>query len=146
MEEEMEEENDLQAPYGFIENGRDEDIDATTLSVDPSFTNELRELKRGIYTAVVFGPPVGSEAAQDLQTLETYESLLLELNNRLASVFENTPSEFTVAEFARFPEQTREPARAYCMKVLEFKNTNTNAYLNDILQDMFDRTLKEHPY
>jgi hypothetical protein len=141
-----EDENNVQAPYGFTENERDEDIDANALAIDSLFVNELRDLKREMYTAVVFGPPVDSEEAQSLQMLETYESLLLELNNLLASIFEETPSTFTSAQFARFPAPAQAPARAYCLKILEFKNTNTKPYLNDVLQDMFDRSLKEHPY
>ncbi len=125
-----------------------EEVDMEALSVNPELLGELRGLKRGIYNAVVFGPPVGSEEAQDLRVLQVYESLLLELNNLLASIFddENPTTQFVVQQFARFPEQMREPACAYCMKVVEFKEKNEKPYLNGILEDHFDRMLKEHPY
>lgn len=115
------------------------------LSVDPQLIGDLRELKRSLYNAVVFGPPVGSEEAQDLANLETYESLLLELNNLLHDIFEEQVQP-TAQHFARFPEALREPARLYSLKVVEFKNTNALPYLNDVLKDLFDRNLKEHPY
>ncbi len=127
---------------------REEEVDAASLSVNPELIGELRDLKRSLYNAVVFGPPVGSEEAQDLQNLEIYESLLLELNNLLGSVFDsdNQTMAFDAQQFARFPEPMREPTRAYCMKIVQFKNSNTKPYLNDILVDNFDRLLKEHPY
>lgn len=143
-----------QNEHSFLENDddnmqaieRENAVDVAALSVEPELIGELRGLKRSIYNAVVFGPPVGSEEAQDLQNLQVYESLLLELNNLLASVFEDQATTFTAQQFARFPEATREPASAYCMKVVGFKNTNTKPFLNDILVDQFDRMLKEHPY
>ncbi len=127
---------------------RENAVDTEALSVNPELLGELRDLKRSLYNAVVFAPPVGSEDAQDLQTLQVYESLLIELNNLLASIFddENQTTQFAAQQFTRFPEQVREPARAYCMKIMDFKNSNTKPYLNDILVDHFDRILKEHPY
>lgn len=116
-----------------------------SLSVDPELIGELQALKRTLYNAVVFGPPVGTEEAQDLANLETYESLLLELNNLLHDIF-TQQLQPTAQHFARFPELIREPARVYAHKIVEFKNTNALPYLNDVLTDLFDRHLKEHPY
>lgn len=115
------------------------------LSVDPELIGELQTLKRSLYNAVVFGPPVGTEEAQDLANLQTYESLLLELNNLLHDIFK-MQAQPTAHHFARFPEPIREPARLYSLKIVEFKNTNALPYLNDVLVDLFDRHLKEHPY
>jgi hypothetical protein len=127
---------------------REATVDTGALSVNVEFLQDLRTLKRSIYNAVVFGPPVGSEAAQDLRNLEVYESMLLTLNNLLQSIFdsENEIRSFESQQFSTFPEEIREPARAYCIKVLDFKTTNQKPYLNDVLIDLFDRLLKEHPY
>jgi hypothetical protein len=125
---------------------RESNVDPSTLSVNPELIQELRALKRSIYNAVVFGPPVGSEAAQDVHLLQEYESLLLELNNLLDSIFQSDAPLVEAQQFARFPSSVQGNARAYCTKIVEFKNTNTHPYLNDILLDLFDRLLKEHPY
>jgi hypothetical protein len=125
---------------------RESNVDGSTLSVNPELIQELRALKRSIYNAVVFGPPVGSEAAQDVRLLQEYESLLLELNNLLDSIFQPDAPPVEAQQFARFPSSVQGNAQAYCTKIVEFKNTNTYPYLNDILLDLFDRLLKEHPY
>ena len=125
---------------------RESNVDPSTLSVNPELIQELRALKRSIYNAVVFGPPVGSEAAQDVRLLQEYESLLLELNNLLDSIFQSDAPRVEAQQFTRFPSSVQANAEAYCTKIVEFKNTNTHPYLNDILLDLFDRLLKEHPY
>ena len=136
-------------PYSENENAnaflRESTVDASALSVDPELLQGLRALKRAIYNAVIFGPPAGSEAAQDLRNLQVYEGLLLELNNLLAAIFEGE-AQTTADPFAHFPESVHQNARAYYLKVVEFKNGNTKPYLNDVLVDLFDRTLREHPY
>jgi hypothetical protein len=124
---------------------REENAAKELLSVDPQLIHELQALKRDVYNAVVFGPPVGTEAAQDLNNLKMYESLLLELNNLLHDIF-SRQLQPTAQQFSRFPDAVREPARLYSMKIVEFKNTNALPYLNDVLKDLFDRHLKEHPY
>jgi hypothetical protein len=100
---------------------RESNVDPSTLSVNPELIQELRALKRSIYNAVVFGPPVGSEAAQDVRLLQEYESLLLELNNLLDSIFQPDAPPVEAQQFARFPSSVQANAEAYCTKIVEFQ-------------------------
>lgn len=130
-------------------NERETNIDVTTLGLDDEFDTELSELKRNLYNATVYGPPVGSEEAQDVRLLEKYEGLLLQLYNLTTGVLAGRqPGAIPPNILAQYPNPTQPLVTAYYERVCNFQRTNRDRQLTDVLKDFLQRRLKEQtsPY
>lgn len=130
-------------------NERETNIDVASIGLDEEFDTELSELKRNLYNATVYGPPVGSQAAQDVQLLEKYEGLLLQLYNLTTGVLAGRqPGTIDPNILAQYPNPTQPLVTAYYERVCDFQRTNRDRQLTDVLKDFLERRLKEQtsPY
>lgn len=130
-------------------NERETNIDVTSLGLDEEFDTELSELKRSLYNATVYGPPVGSEEAQDVHLLEKYEDLLLQLYELTTGVLAGRqPGAIAPTILAKYPNPTQPLVTAYYERVCNFQRTNRDRQLTDVLKDFLQRRLKEQtsPY
>jgi hypothetical protein len=151
--EEMNEEESELPSFAFTDgdaNEREYNIDAASLGLDEEFDMKLSELKQDLYNATVYAPPVGSDEAQDMQTLEQYEGLLLQLYNLAVGALGSVtpPSEIPPNILAQYPNSTKPLVAAYYLRVCDFQRTNRDRQLNDVLKDFLERRLKEQtsPY
>lgn len=127
-------------------NEREYAIDPATLAIDESFDDDLTELKQNLYNAVIYGPPVGSDEAQDLQNLEKYEGLLVQLCNLATEVLRTgQPQQMPSALLQQYPTGSQPLVVAYYGRLCDFQRTNTDPQLKDVLEDFLQRRLKEQP-
>jgi hypothetical protein len=149
-EEEEEEEYTSELPSFLMNeeeaNERENAIDPATLSVDESFNDDLTELKQNLYNTIIYGPPVGSEEAQDLQNLEQYEGLLVQLCNLATQVLRTgQPQQMPLDLLQQYPTNSQPLVVAYYEHLCDFQRTNTDPQLKDVLEDFLQRRLKEQP-
>lgn len=152
-DEENEEMDGILPSFAFSDgdaNEREYNIDATSLGLDEEFDMKLSELKQDLYNATVYAPPVGSDEAQDMHTLEQYEGLLLQLYTLAVGALGSVmpPSEIPPNILAQYPDSTKPLVAAYYSRVCDFQRTNRDRQLNDVLKDFLERRLKEQtsPY
>jgi hypothetical protein len=132
-------------------NDRENIIDVRTLGLDDGFDMDLTALKQNLYTATVYGPPVGSQAAQDIRLLEHYDGLLLQLYNLVAGVLESgvlqgvPHGEIPSNILSQYPTSTQPLVAAYYQRICDFQQLNKDRQLVDVLKDFLQRRLKEHP-
>jgi hypothetical protein len=127
-------------------NERENAIDPASLTIDNALVEDLSELKHSVYNAVIYGPPVGSEEAQDLENLEHYEGLLVQLCNLALHVLKTgQPQQIPSALLQQYPEDSKPLVVAYYQRICNFKSTNTDLHLQDVLEDLLERRLKEQP-
>lgn len=127
-------------------NDRENAIDPSTLGIDEELEEGLSELKETTYNAIIYGPPVGSEEAQDLQNLEHYEELLVQLCNLATEVLRTgQPQQMPSTLVQQFPNESQSLVVAYYERICNFQKTNTDPQLRDVLEDFLQRRLKEQP-
>ena len=132
-------------------NDRENKIDVRTLGLDDGFDIDLTALKQNLYTAIVYGPPAGSQAAQDIRLLERYDGLLIQLYNLLVGVLDSgaqqgaLSSEIPSNILSQYPISTQPLVVAYYQRISNFKQLNRDRQLVDVLKDFLQRRLKEHP-
>jgi hypothetical protein len=126
------------------ENGGD------VLAPDEALDTDLSELKRNLYDATVYGPPVGSDEAQDMRNLERYEGLLLQLYNLTMGALATSAPSSTVPPniLAQYPNPTQPLVVAYYQRICDFQRTNKDRQIKDVLKDLLNRRLREQtsPY
>jgi hypothetical protein len=127
-------------------NDRENAIDPTSLGIDEELDESLSELKETTYNAIIYGPPVGSAEAQDLQNLEHYEELLVQLCNLATQVLRTgQPQQMPSTFVQQFPTESQPLVVAYYERICNFQKTNTDPQLRDVLEDFLQRRLKEQP-